>query len=746
MKKQLLLLMGTVLFSTFSLFAQQPTNGSFETWPSTDVVTGWGTFTQVLAGAGLTGQGLETKNTNATYIKAGTASIKLQAKFISAIGDTVPGSCSLGYWVFNGSSFDAYGQAFTGRPDSIKFAIAYLPAGGDTGIFQAYLTKTTADVGGTGFLITAAVPTMTYVTLPFQYSSANTPDTLHIDYSTGYNTTHQGSIMYVDDVSLIYAAPANPTVSLSVASTSGLESVSTVKLVATLSSASASAITVPVTPSGTATYGVDYSVNKPTGFSFAAGQLKDTIIATIVDDATVESNETIIATLGTPTGGATLGSPSALTYTIVDNDGTPVVPTVSIAAVSSIGEAGGSYNLVATLSQATSVATSVGVTMSGTATNVTDYSLSKTTFSFPAGKSTDTIKVTIVNDVLVEGNETVIATLSSPSACTLGSPSAATTTITDNDVLPTISVAASSGTVLESVGTVKLIATLSAPATSAVTSAVTITGTASNPADYTLSKTSFTIGVGKSTDTIVVTVIDDAVVESSETVIGTLSSPSGATVGSPAAATITINDNDGPPALSISAASASVSEAAGTVKLIATLTFGATGTVTAPVTFSGTAANPADYTLSKTSFSFAAGKVNDTIVVTIVNDVVTEANETVIATLGTPSGATVGTPNATTVTIVDNDGTGIENADLMKSISVYPSPAQGSFNVELPSTTVNHTLSIVDLNGKVVKEATVTVGTTNVSVEGIATGTYTLMFVNATEQKLAGTKQIQIIR
>ena len=164
----------------------------------------------------------------------------------------------------------------------------------------------------------------------------------------------------------------------------------------------------------------------------------------------------------------------------------------------------------------------------------------------------------------------------------------------------------------------------------------------------------------RSTDTIVVTVIDDAVVESSETVIGTLSSPSGATVGSPAAATITINDNEGPPALSIRAASASVSEAAGTVKLIATLTFGATGTVTAPVTFSGTAANPADYTLSKTSFSFAAGKVNDTIVVTIVNDVVTEANETVIATLGTPSGATVGTPNATTVTIVDNDGTGIE--------------------------------------------------------------------------------------
>jgi hypothetical protein len=55
MKKQFLLLMGTVLFSTFSLFAQQPSNPSFETWPSADVVTGWGTFTQVLAGAGSSG-------------------------------------------------------------------------------------------------------------------------------------------------------------------------------------------------------------------------------------------------------------------------------------------------------------------------------------------------------------------------------------------------------------------------------------------------------------------------------------------------------------------------------------------------------------------------------------------------------------------------------------------------------------------------------------------------------------------
>ena len=54
----------------------------------------------------------------------------------------------------------------------------------------------------------------------------------------------------------------------------------------------------------------------------------------------------------------------------------------------------------------------------------------------PAGSASATITVTPIDDTASEGNETVVVTLSSSASYTLGSPSAATVTIADNDVVP----------------------------------------------------------------------------------------------------------------------------------------------------------------------------------------------------------------------------------------------------------------------------------------------------------------------
>ena len=54
--------------------------------------------------------------------------------------------------------------------------------------------------------------------------------------------------------------------------------------------------------------------------------------------------------------------------------------------------------------------------------------------SIPAGSASVVITVTPVNDTLVESNETVVVTLSSNAAYTVGSPSNATVTITSDDV------------------------------------------------------------------------------------------------------------------------------------------------------------------------------------------------------------------------------------------------------------------------------------------------------------------------
>jgi N-acetylneuraminic acid mutarotase len=74
----------------------------------------------------------------------------------------------------------------------------------------------------------------------------------------------------------------------------------------------------------------------------------------------------------------------------------------------------------------------------------------------------------------------------------------------------------------------------------------TIGGSATNGGDYATIVSPVTIPAGSSTTTVNVAVIDDAYVETTETVTLTLAAQSGYTIGGQSAATIRINDNDTP--------------------------------------------------------------------------------------------------------------------------------------------------------------------------------------------------------
>lgn len=68
-----------------------------------------------------------------------------------------------------------------------------------------------------------------------------------------------------------------------------------------------------------------------------------------------------------------------------------------------------------------------------------DYVTSLGTVRFAAGESSKTITIPLINDVLVEGNETFTITLSNAVGATLGTPAAATVTIIENDsAAPTV--------------------------------------------------------------------------------------------------------------------------------------------------------------------------------------------------------------------------------------------------------------------------------------------------------------------
>ncbi|MGF1933493.1 MAG: VCBS domain-containing protein [Nostoc sp. ChiQUE02] len=107
-------------------------------------------------------------------------------------------------------------------------------------------------------------------------------------------------------------------------------------------------------------------------------------------------------------------------------------PSLSVAPGSNAAEPNTPGSFTLTLSKAAPTGgLTVSYTLSGTATNGTDYTTLPGTVTFAAGATTATIIVAPIADNLVEGNETVILTLVDRSGYTLGTTTTATITLAD---------------------------------------------------------------------------------------------------------------------------------------------------------------------------------------------------------------------------------------------------------------------------------------------------------------------------
>ena len=101
----------------------------------------------------------------------------------------------------------------------------------------------------------------------------------------------------------------------------------------------------------------------------------------------------------------------------------------------------------------------------------------------------------------------------------------------------------------EDVGTMTVTAELSGspPPTLDVIIPFSVSGTANDPNDYTITPSPIVIPFGSTTATITITVADDTIDEIVETVIVTMGDPNNATKGTTDIHTATITDNDAPP-------------------------------------------------------------------------------------------------------------------------------------------------------------------------------------------------------
>jgi titin len=469
-------------------------------------------------------------------------------------------------------------------------------------------------------------------------------------------------------VAIVSGAPSQPATtsatinscSLSIADTSVTEGNSgtvPANFQVTLDHASTQAISVQwATADGTAVAPADYASASGT-LTFNANETSKTITVNVAGDTLAEGNETFKVNLSNASAGSI--SRAQATGTIIDDD---TAGTVQFSATSySVAENAGSATITVTRSDGSASGVTVNyATANGTATAGSDYTATSGTLSFGAGETSKTFNVPITNDTLAEGNETVQLSLSTPGGgATLGSPATATLTIIDDDTAGTLQFSAATYSIAENAGSATITVTRSGGSASGVTvNYATANGTATAGSDYTATSGTLNFGAGETSKTFSVPITNDTFAEGNETVQLSLSTPGGgATLGSPATATLTIIDDDTAGTLQFSAASYSVVENAGNATITVTRTGGAASGISVHyATTDGTATAPSDYTATSGTLNFGAGETSKTFNVPITNDNIAESTESLNLSLDTPTGgATLGTPATATLTIIDDD-------------------------------------------------------------------------------------------
>ncbi|HEY5908711.1 MAG TPA: Calx-beta domain-containing protein, partial [Vicinamibacteria bacterium] len=407
--------------------------------------------------------------------------------------------------------------------------------------------------------------------------------------------------------------------------------------------------------------GADFTGTTGT-FSFAAGELSKTVIVPILPDGLVEGPESFRFVLSNPTGGATLGVRRVATATIVDDE---TASTFQFAASRYVVREGGP--LTVTVSRAGPADTAASVTyaaVGGGATVGADFPATTGTLAFPPNARTRSFLLRTTADAAIEGDETFSLALSGPTGgSVLGSQATVPVTLGDDDQAGTLRFASAAISRGESSST----ATITVVRTGGLAEGVTVdyataNGTAQAGLDYTAASSQLTFAAGQASRTFTVAILPDSLDEPNETLLLTLSNPGGgATLGSPATATLTLLDDDaGPGHFRFALSAISRSEKLTKLMVAVQRTGGSTGAASVQYTATGGSATPTDdYVPTSGVLEFAAGQASRTFTLTLVNDALDEPNETVGLQLSGPTGgATIDGPGTATVSILDDDVAG----------------------------------------------------------------------------------------
>jgi len=524
----------------------------------------------------------------------------------------------------------------------------------------------------------------------------------------------------------LFPSLASAVIDVSISSETVTEGTATVKFTVTIASGTASGTErFNWVASDNTAFEVDGDYNDAGGGQVTFNNLETvgafrTFQITIGNDLLVEDNEIFDVKLTPvgPGGDKVNGNPAGdtVTCTITDND----TGTVSITANdATAAEPNNNGQFTVSLSKQSDTATTVSYTVTGTATSGSDYTALSGSMTIPALTSSVMIDVSVIDNNLVESDETVVVTLNSVTSgdadiSIAGAPNnAATVTISDNDTYNVSISNVATSPVTEDPTNVTFTVSLSN-----VDPAYNVIGTVSvnyatgdsgsNPAvagsDYTSTSGTLTFSGSTTSQSVNVPILEDILVEDPETFGFQLSSFTGTKAGSITGTNpeiVTINDDDDKYNVSISSVSKSTVQEGTDSSVTFTISLNnvdvlVVGSVSVNyATGGGTATAGGDYSSSSGTLTFNSGTgSSQQVTVNLLNDTLLESAETFNFTLSNFSGSSAGTitgTNPQTITINDNDykitASAGANGSILLSGDVGVEPATSKTFTITPNTT-----------------------------------------------------------
>lgn len=342
------------------------------------------------------------------------------------------------------------------------------------------------------------------------------------------------------------------------------------------------------------------------------------------------------------------------------------VATVRVEATDASASEAGAGTATFTVSRTGSTASPLTVRWApgGTAAIGADYSLAAPWSAvLPAGAASATLTLRPVDDLLVEGEETVLVKLASDPAYRIDNAGgSAAAILSDDDAaagLPLVTIEAADPAASE-VGTDggSFTVTVSPSPASDLAVRYAVSGTAVNGEDVAPLSGALTVPAGISSVDLDVAVLGDARLETSETVILTLSPGSSYEIGSPSTASVRIlelDDESPTPVVSLSAADPYASEPGSDKGSFAvTRTGPTTSSLLIDLLVGGSAEAGNDYWSLPSSVLFGQGVSRIFVVVEPKDDALPDAPETVTLAVAQEPAFLLG-PYAPSLAIADDE-------------------------------------------------------------------------------------------